>query len=69
VAGLGGMAGLDSLDPPLISVSPLSLGCWSDLAKITLLPLTISLPSFVQIRPVFEEIYPTVSSRLITISA
>ena len=37
--------------------------------RITGSPFSISLSNFVQIRPVFEEIYPKMSSRLITISA
>jgi len=37
--------------------------------RITLSPFLIPLPSFVQICPVFEEIYPKMSSRLITVLA
>jgi len=36
--------------------------------RITLSPFSIALPSFVQIRPVFDEMYPKIPSKLITIN-
>jgi len=47
-------------------------GFWSDLAEnciVSLFPHSQPLPSFLQIRPALEEIYPKMSPRLIRISA
>jgi len=54
-----------------VGIVPFLCGFWSDLAKkiysITPCPFPFPLPSFVQIRPVFEEVYPKMSSRLNTV--